>query len=88
MASRKTISEWFKEGVSRSESPRYMLVVCDTFSFENYPVYCRKDLIKDALKRYSQDMQKIMEVYDLKKSLDEQISQDRVWNVENETTIS
>lgn len=71
MTSIKMLREWFIRGMK--EKAAYMLVVCDTFDYEDYPVYVAKG--KDphvAVSEYSKDMQKVMEVYNLSKSWGEQ----------------
>lgn len=57
------IGAWFDAGVRLGDE--YMIVMCDTFSWEDYPVYYNA---KDCLKRVAKpgDMQTVMEVYDLK----------------------
>ena len=77
MTTAKDIAEWFKNG--KREKKAYLIVVCDTFSYEDYPVYVgKKESLSDAKAKYNgQNMQKIMEVYDLSKKIDSQISQFR-----------
>ena len=57
----------------------HMLVVCDTWDHEDYPVYTEN--VTDAIDKYrSASMQHIMEVYDLRKDHEAQLSTKRVWN--------
>jgi len=60
------ISTWFDEGVA--EGATHMIVVCDTFDWEDYPVFVKEDENVRAIeKQYSgPNMQKVMEVYNLK----------------------
>lgn len=64
------------------KSARWMLVVCDTFSWEDYPVFTYT--VEDFDNRYahyiSAEMQRIMEVYDLDEDIDAQLDERRVWN--------
>ena len=68
------LREWFKEGVEKGAT--HMIVTCDTFSYEDYPVYVMPD--EDVHKRYSEhngpNMQRVMEVYNLSQDMEEQLS--------------
>lgn len=62
------VSEWFDTGKLSSNNYTHMIVVCDTFSYENYPIYVKQDQdIHAILSKYSQnvkkDMQRVLEVY-------------------------
>lgn len=61
--SRQEISEWFERGVSAGAT--HMIVVCDTFDHEDYPVYVGpdEDLRKEYDKYNGKNMQRVMEVY-------------------------
>lgn len=65
---KEDLSEWFTRGVESGAT--HMIVVCDTFDWEDYPVYATGDA--NCLKEYhahnGPNMQKVMEVYDLRKS--------------------
>jgi hypothetical protein len=67
------LKTWFDEGVKQKAT--HMIVVCDTFDYEDYPVYVtsKQDVHKVA-KEHSENMQKVMEVYDLRKNKDEQFA--------------
>lgn len=57
----------------------HMLVVCDTWDYDDYPVYTKD--VHESIKYYrSASMQTIMEVYDLSKDIEEQLNTNRVWN--------
>ena len=82
MATTKTdIGTWFDEGKDRKAT--HLIVVCDTLDHEDYPVYA--DGNDDCLQKYTDyngpNMQRVMEVYDLRKSKDVQLSQIRVMNL-------
>ena len=65
MAKTKELSDWFDAGVA--EGHDYMVVVCDTFDHEDYPVYTSKENVHEKHDRcQAADMQRVMEVYDLK----------------------
>ena len=69
MATKAEIAQWFEQGKKNSENT-HMIVVCDTFNYEDYPVYVKNgesvQKIEDQCNRES--MQKVMEVYDLSKN--------------------
>jgi dipeptidase len=77
-ASRADITEWFNRGVERGNS--HMVIVCDTFDHDDYPVYC--DNADEARKKVADpgSMQRVMEVYHLRDPLDEQINKERCFN--------
>ena len=77
-ASALEISKWFAEGVQKGS--RYMVVVCDTFDHDDYPVFCAT--ADEARRKAAKpgQMQRVMEVYDLAESWASQ-SRGRVWNL-------
>jgi hypothetical protein len=68
------IRKWFEEG--NNENNTHMFVVCDTFDWEDYPVYVTKD--QNVHKQYEQyhgsNMQKVMEVYSYSIPIDQQLA--------------
>lgn len=81
-ASRRNISDWFDDGVV--EGRTHMIVVCDTFDHEDYPVYVGKnDDFWSVYGRYKdgQNMQRVMEVYDLKADKADQLDEQRAFRV-------
>ena len=64
----RIVQGWFDEGVK--DNQKWMVIICDTFDYEDYPVYfdenqrqgCR-DRIREA--QHGKNMQRLMEVYDL-----------------------
>jgi len=66
------LEEWFDNGITQKAT--HMIVVCDTFSHENYPVYVKEDEdCREQAKRYDGvNMQRLLEVYDLRKSKESQ----------------
>jgi hypothetical protein len=71
--SRADISRWFDEGVNQGASR--LIVVCDTFEYEDYPLYVKTDAEFDT--KFAQyngiNMQIVMEVYDLNADKAEQM---------------
>ena len=80
MTSRSEISKWYDEGIKSGKV--YMLVVCDTYDYEDYPAYCES--LEDArrLSNNPGQMQKVMEVYKLidnEIDKNQQLNQHRAW---------
>lgn len=77
-ASYNDIKFWFERGMSQKDKT-HMIVVCDTFDYDDYPVYVSKDEdVKTVEKNCnSESMQKVMEVYNLAKDMEEQLSRTR-----------
>ena len=69
------IRGWFESGMDQGAA--YMLVVCDQFDWEDYPVYVmlNENLAERAKTYDGQNMQKIMECYDLAIPMEKQLSQ-------------
>ncbi len=76
-ASAADISKWFDNGVAKGAT--HMIIVCDTWDYEDYPVYVQKDenAFKIEKKYNSSNMQKVMEVYSLSLSKEEQMNERR-----------
>ena len=72
------LKHWFEDAQARGAS--HLVVVCDSFSYEDYPVYCQSKA--QALKRVSKpgDMQRVMEVYDISLGWEAQ-AKGRSWNL-------
>ena len=82
MTLKNEISEWFDRGLSSNMS--HLLVVCDTFEYEEYPVFAKNNddcLIKYEKYRFGENMQRLMEVYDLRLDKESQLNQRRTWNI-------
>jgi len=74
------IRRWL-DGVTAKN--KYMLVICDTFDHEDFPVYCNTG--REAWQRIlsaqrGENMEKFMECYDLSLPLEEQIKYGRIRN--------
>jgi hypothetical protein len=74
------IREWFEEGLSKGAS--HMIVVCDTFDHEDYPVFVKpEEDVHEKERAYSgRNMQRVMEVYNLRADMDDQLRQRRAFN--------
>ncbi len=77
-ASREDIAKWFDRGVAEGKS--HMAVVCDTFDWEDYPVYFSSGM--DARAFIPGSMQKLMEVYALHMPKTEQMNERRSFHYE------
>jgi hypothetical protein len=77
---RKDIARWLQKGVDRRAT--HMLVVCDSFDHEDYPVYVKpSEDVQKVYDRYDgKAMQRVMEVYNLSMDLDAQLKQPRARN--------
>ena len=73
------IREWLTE---RKSNHTHMIVVCDTFEHDNYPVFVSNDEdVYKIVKKYDGiEMQKVMEVYNLSIDLELQLNEHRVFN--------
>lgn len=78
MTTKAQIASWFDRGVAEGAS--HMLVLCDTFDYDDYPVYV--NTVEEARERYNKpgDMQRVMEVYNLSMDKDAQLDKGRVFN--------
>lgn len=62
MATRDDVNRWIR--TANANGYEYIISVCDTFSYDDYPVYC-KDKAELAIKKSKYDnvnMQKINEI--------------------------
>ena len=88
-----TLADWFERG--KSMGATHLIVVCDTFDYEDYPVFVmpNEDVRKKAFE-YGNDngggkptivnnnMQRVMEVYSLSLPMDEQYAERRAFHFE------
>ena len=77
MVTKAEIERWFEEGLEQGAS--YMIVVVDTFNWEDYPAFVKPtENIHDRIQYYLRSpMQKIMEVYDLTQDKQMQLNESR-----------
>ncbi len=78
MTTRDDISGWFDRGVA--QNALYLIVMCDSFSYEDYPVFAHSD--KECRRACNQpgNMQRVMEVYNLAQDKDAQLNEFRANN--------
>ena len=75
MATRAEIQRWFEDGVAQKSA--YMVVMCDTYDWDDYPVYAGDRSWAERLVKSPVSMQKVMEVYDLQDDMQRQMSMHR-----------
>jgi len=56
-----------------------MAVICDTFDYSDYPVYFKNRHNMMVVEMNPGNMQRVMETYNLKADMFEQLSKDRNW---------
>jgi len=80
-ASHKDIRDWL-EREKDNKDITHMIVVCDTFEYDDYPVYVKKN--ENVRKKFSQyngkNMQKVMEVYSYNKNSESQLNECRAFH--------
>lgn len=59
-----------------------MVIVCDTFDYEDYPTFVMPtdDVVKTASEHDGPNMQKVMEVYDLRMDIETQLDEKRAFH--------
>ena len=79
MTTRNEIAGWFDRGVQQGAS--HLVVVVDTFDYEDYPVFCMN--VQEARDRVAKpgDMQRVMEVYKLSMDKESQLNEHRAYNI-------
>jgi hypothetical protein len=81
-ASYDDISSWFDVGLKRGST--HMLIICDRFSYENYPVYVDLgDDPEDAHDMYQHklEMTSVDEIYDLRMDKAVQMEEERAFHL-------
>jgi hypothetical protein len=76
-----TIREWLKQG--QEQHATHMLVVCDTYDWEDYPVYVspEEDVQKVIEANNGPNMTKLMECYNLSIDIQMQLNEFRAFHV-------
>jgi hypothetical protein len=79
--SKSDIEEWLADGQQKGAS--HLIVVCDQFEYEDYPVYVMPDESAKKLTNHydSLEMSKVMEVYDLSLDWATQLDEYRAYHV-------
>lgn len=80
MTTSAEIQGWFERG--KREKATHMIVVCDTFDHDDYPVYVQRgEDVRERVAHYGTNMQRVMEVYSYAIPWEQQ-SGARVWNLD------
>lgn len=79
-ATKLDISDWLARGKALGAS--HMIVVCDTFDHEDYPVFVKPEQsAREIADQYDdKNMQRIMEVYDLRMDIENQLAEHRAFH--------
>lgn len=83
-ATRDNIFDWLmnKNYPLRKSNATHMLVVCDTYDYEDYPIFVGADEdVHTVIRKFSDNMQKVMEVYNLSLPIIPQTREYRAWNI-------
>ena len=77
---REEIKAWLEN--AKSKGATHMLVVCDTFDYEDYQVHVMPgESVEKAIEKYkNMSMSKVMEVYSLSLPIDTQLKEFRCWH--------
>lgn len=81
MATKQDILIWFLKGRDTLKAT-HMIIVCDTFEWEDYPVYVSsmQNVHEQVVLFDGSNMQKVMEIYDLSKDISTQLDEYRSFN--------
>jgi len=79
-ATKADILEWLEQG--KAQGAAYMLVICDSFDYEDYPVYAatQEEAASKGEHYSAAPMQRVMECYDLNMDWYTQLSEARAWH--------
>jgi len=78
-ATKNDILNWLEQ--AKIKKAKYMMVICDTFDWDDYPVYIMSDMECQETYDYPGNMQKVVEVYDMSIDIESQIGQRRCLNL-------
>jgi hypothetical protein len=72
---------WLERG--KQGNATHMLVACDTFDYEDYPVYVQpgQDVAARVAGLNGKNMQRVMEVYNFALPLEAQLNENRAWHL-------
>ena len=78
-ATRSDIERWLK---GAPKTATHLIVVCDTYDWDDYPVYVEEgeDARAKADEYRTKSMQQVMEVYNLKMNIEAQLNEHRAFN--------
>lgn len=79
-ATKEDIRRWLKE--AKDEGATHMIVACDTFDWEDYPVSVKPGEDPEKKSQNLGNMQKFMECYALHLDLEKQLNEHRSYHFE------
>lgn len=81
VTTREMLSRWLDQ-LYGNKNLTHMIVVCDTFDYDDYPVYISSDEdVKEKEAEYAgKNMQKVMEVYSRNHTREEQLAERRAFH--------
>lgn len=81
-ATRDDIHRWLDEGIRMGAT--HVIVACDTFDRDNYPVYVKsgQSVVAEVTRVRGESMQEVDEVYDLSRALKPQLEEGRAFHPE------
>lgn len=79
--SQEDIRQWLER--AKQNNATHLIVVCDTYDWDDYPVEVTStENIHECIAKYNgKNMQKIMEVYNLKLDIEKQLNEGRSYNL-------
>lgn len=79
-ATKQDIREWLARG--KKENATHVIVVCDSFDYDDYPVMVKKgqDAFAIAKEYDEKNMQRVMEVYNLSMDIEKQLNEHRAFH--------
>jgi hypothetical protein len=82
MTTKYEIGAWFDRGLADPKKPTHLLVVVDGFDHEDYPVFVYPtDKVHEVYNQYNgPNMQRVMEVYNLRDDKEHQLNEFRASN--------
>lgn len=73
------IRHWLEQG--KVMGATHLIMVCDTFDWEDYPVFVSpQEDVRNKVKEYGSNMQKVMEVYLLSRDWNSQLNEFRAFH--------
>lgn len=76
-ATHNDIRRWIAE--AQEQGARYLIVAVDMWDYENYPIFCEDEV--ECWKQYEshngKNMQRVDEVYDLNRNIEDQLCSGR-----------
>ena len=80
MTTKAQISEWYEEALRVKAT--HMIVVTDTFDWDDYPVYViQTQDINAEVAKHTENMQRVTEVYMMSMDKDKQLAETRAYHL-------